>query len=584
MRLAMASPIPRPDPRDPASWLRAYAKVQQTTDAQILAVLRKATTDITRMIREISRRPGVGALVRVAQLTHIKRELLAEQVRIYTRLGDIISRTQVEAALAAIRLGNTLDEVLLRGAGAPEIAKALLSAETFGLRQTVDLAVVRMTQSRFPLAQRIYNSRVAANGRLDRMISSAILRGLSPREFAREARDWFSPDTPGGLRYASMRLARTELNNAFHAAAVNSADKPWITGMRWYLSRSHPKADDCDALATEDSFRLGAGVFPVRDVPRKPHPQCFCYVVPEDIGEEAFLDNLIGGKYDSFLKEKNVDINLIPPRAPEPAKKAVRKAAPKKPSPSAPEQSSTSGRSVMPASSPKVQDAKAWTHQITSGIDGGKTRDEVVAELERQSTIAPSSVRALRVVNGSAFGNYQAEWLSMSNPEAFAYYHPRFRSLNISPAAFDSPEMFVKATHRCGVSGWFTPSDSRGVGGIVAHEFGHHIEAIITRGNWQWAEEKAQQFFPSLLRELGVPGSRDSLFSPGGKVFPEKLDFWVRDNSSIIEKMVSRYAATSGRELIAEIWREYSTAPNPRPYIVRLGRILQDIAERSRWP
>jgi hypothetical protein len=170
------------------------------------------------------------------------------------------------------------------------------------LEHTVEVALTRMGQSAVPLAQRIYRTEVWMRGRVQDMINSALSRGLSAREFGREAVDWFSPNTPGGVRYASMRLARTEINNAFHAVSINhSMDKPWVEHMKWHLSGSHPKPDVCDAYSKGGD---GTGLYLPRDVPRKPHPHCLCFVTPQTVDEGAFLDALVGGKYDSYLNSK----------------------------------------------------------------------------------------------------------------------------------------------------------------------------------------------------------------------------------------------------------------------------------------
>ena len=102
-----------------------------------------------------------------------------------------------------------------------------------------------------------------------------------------------------------MRLARSEINNAFHAVAVQQAqDKPWVHAMQWHLSRSHPKPDLCDEYAKENKFDLGAGIFRKADIPRKPHPHCFCYVTPVQLDEEDFLDQLTSGSFDRYLEEQ----------------------------------------------------------------------------------------------------------------------------------------------------------------------------------------------------------------------------------------------------------------------------------------
>lgn len=286
---------------EPIDWSVAYARVQRLADRDVLKILQQASLDVNRMLARLARQPsGIGKMVREEQLLTVKRNLLREQAAIFDRLGDVIRARRLEAASRAVRLGSAIDTALLEAAGRTGQARALREALTRGLDRTIEAAMARMGASSLPLSERIYRTRVWMDGRLDRMINSALARGLSAREFAAEARSWFRPDVPGGTRYAALRLARTEINNAFHAISVtHSADKPWIEAMKWHLSRSHPKPDVCDQYAR--GGRDGDGVYRPQDVPRKPHPHCFCFVTPVAPDEDAFLDGLVSGKYNDYL-------------------------------------------------------------------------------------------------------------------------------------------------------------------------------------------------------------------------------------------------------------------------------------------
>lgn len=289
-----------PSPRD---WGRAYARVQAVTDRQLLALLRTAVRDINRQLKALGISSRISDKVRADQLRLVKRALLEEIASIYGSLGHIIVQNQVSAAAAAVKLGGELNAVLFGAAGDKTLAAAIEAGMARGLASTMDIVIARVTGTAIPLSQRIYKSEVWIDGVLDNKINSALARGLSAKEFAAEMEDFFSPNTPGGIRYASMRLARTEINNAFHAHTISTVgDAPWITAMKWNLSRSHPKADDCDTLSTQDVFGLGSGMYPPRDTPRKPHPQCFCVVTPASVDEDEFVTQLLGGSYDSYIR------------------------------------------------------------------------------------------------------------------------------------------------------------------------------------------------------------------------------------------------------------------------------------------
>ena len=292
--------MPRqPDARD---WGRAYARVQAVTDRQLLAVLREALRDVNRQLKALGVSTRISDKVRADQLRLVKRALLEEIAQIYGSLGHIIVQQQVAAAAAAVRLGGEMNAVLFGAAGDAQLAAALEAGMARGLASTMDVVLARVTGTAIPLSERIYKSEAWIDGLLDRRINSALARGLSAKEFAAEMVDFFDPNTPGGVRYASMRLARTEVNNAFHAHTIATVgDAPWVTAIKWNLSRSHPKADDCDMLATQDAYGLGPGKYPPRDTPRKPHPQCFCVATPATVDEDEFVTALLGGKYDGYI-------------------------------------------------------------------------------------------------------------------------------------------------------------------------------------------------------------------------------------------------------------------------------------------
>jgi len=69
--------------------------------------------------------------------------------------------------------------------------------------------------------------------------------------------------------YAAKRLARTEINNAFHAQAIADVqEKPWVEHVTWHLSKMH-KPIPGDLCETYDGQQFSTDL-----VPLKPHPQC----------------------------------------------------------------------------------------------------------------------------------------------------------------------------------------------------------------------------------------------------------------------------------------------------------------------
>jgi hypothetical protein len=78
----------------------------------------------------------------------------------------------------------------------------------------------------------------------------------------------------------AMRLFRTELNRAHGEAYIKGAlSHPEAAGVRFLLSPSHPKPDQCDLHAAANLYGLGPGVYPSREsCPWPAHPNTLSYV------------------------------------------------------------------------------------------------------------------------------------------------------------------------------------------------------------------------------------------------------------------------------------------------------------------
>jgi hypothetical protein len=293
-----------PDPRE---WRLQTLQVVKRSEADVQKILSQARKDITRQLHALQLKDTISAQVRRRQIMLVKRAVAKEQASIWRNLGDLIRARRMDAAIRVIELGMEFDRDLFRDLGGVHVTNAELAtvrdAEEAAARSGLDRMLVRVNgQSYVSLSQRVYTSSVNIGKVLDNRVNSALARSLSAKEFARELAPYINPDTPGGIRYASMRLARTEINNAAHAVAVvNAQGKPWIEGMQWELSGSHPKPDECDDLA--EGGESGNGIYAVTRVPAKPHPQCFCSIVPVSVSDEQFLTNLLGGNYDDYASQ-----------------------------------------------------------------------------------------------------------------------------------------------------------------------------------------------------------------------------------------------------------------------------------------
>jgi len=286
--------------------LLSYLRVQRGWEREVLFILKRAAAQADADLRRLDKRSGPGAQLKRDQLQLVRRRLLKDQADMWRRIGMTVQAARVEAAAAAIETSFVYERPLLRAVKIPKADQdVLLRSQVAQAERNVANVVTRHTLSKIPLSERVYKTQALSNGWLDRAINDALAAGTSARGLAKNVMQFISPDTPGGASYAAMRLGRTELNNAFHATSVQHYNEvPWIEGVQWSLSGSHPRPDECNEYAESEHFRGGdAGVFKPGDVPSKPHPNCLCYISPVDLGEDEFVKNFGAGKYDDHLDE-----------------------------------------------------------------------------------------------------------------------------------------------------------------------------------------------------------------------------------------------------------------------------------------
>lgn len=97
--------------------------------------------------------------------------------------------------------------------------------------------------------------------------------------------------------YASVRLARTEINMAYRTADfLRWKDMPFVLGIEIQLSKSHPEKDICDDLK---------GEYPANFKFTGWHPNCFCFATPILPTTEQMSDYLNNDMPDGYFDDKS---------------------------------------------------------------------------------------------------------------------------------------------------------------------------------------------------------------------------------------------------------------------------------------
>lgn len=285
--------------------LRRYLRLQRQYDARIMRILESSANDLRRRIAKLSTSTKFSDSVRANQFRLVLSQVRRTQAEMFLSIGDEIRAGQLAAAIFATEDLEKLARISLasldaRAAG--EFIESLMETANAGIRNLY-------SRVQRPLAERLYKNGVWSTDHIETLIKEGIVRGASARELAKDVYKFVSPTAPGGASYVSMRLARTEINNAFHNQQIEGFSGPWVESVKWNLSGSHPRKDECNTFAESDQYNLGSGEFPRGKVPGKPHPQCLCFLTATSASPKQFAADVRAGKYDDELKRR-FDANL----------------------------------------------------------------------------------------------------------------------------------------------------------------------------------------------------------------------------------------------------------------------------------
>lgn len=209
------------------------------------------------------------------------------------RINPLVARAIEDSLKASEDAIEALERVAYAGlpSGAAEaLVRGLRAAGASGLKSDA----ARRARA---LSSRVYHQRALDDGRVEQIIRQGLISGLSAKELAHDVYKYVSPTAPGGSAYSAMRLARTEINNAFHERQIEGAKRPGVEAVKWNLSGSHKVPDECNLFAAHKPY-------PPDEVPDKPHPNCFCYLTYVMMEPGEFRRKLAAGDFDDELDRR----------------------------------------------------------------------------------------------------------------------------------------------------------------------------------------------------------------------------------------------------------------------------------------
>lgn len=256
---------------------------------------------------------AIRAAVRipVEQSAAILERRLPLDVLTVMRAADVnpFAAAKVMVAEMVVGVGNRANRIHAINKSYPSHSSYLISEQLFRPNPLAayEPAHTWVDPNGYRLSDRVWNTAATTRQRLDAYLEQAIREGRGALQMSRELEQFLIPGQ--GLRtskpyganasFEGMRLARTEISRAAQEAQrMAAAMNPFVSGLKWNLSASHPRIDICDDLARGGPG--GDGVYSVEAYPERPHPQCLCY------GTNVLITNP-----DSILDELRADIRRV---------------------------------------------------------------------------------------------------------------------------------------------------------------------------------------------------------------------------------------------------------------------------------
>lgn len=294
----MSAPNPSLSATDPDHrWLGEYRKLQADADREVAVALRDASRMATEKIAEMAGDTRPGARVRTSQLQS-SRVVMNKIVRKLFRDTGVAIRVHQSRAASLAEALLIRDEREIWKLVLPDPAKRA-EEEDFRRIQAgrqIQATMRRIFQTEQSLSRRIWSSEALVRGQVNRIVNRHLVVGSSHSTMAKDLVDLVNPGSPGGATFRAKLLARTEINNAFHAQSIADVqERPWIDQVQWNLSLRHGEDGCVCERYAEQKY------FPTASVPKKPHPQCLCTITPKIPDLDTAFKAFMSGQYSPWL-------------------------------------------------------------------------------------------------------------------------------------------------------------------------------------------------------------------------------------------------------------------------------------------
>ncbi len=290
--------------------LRARRQFEQGSAAMLVDVrnvYRRAAEEIRKDITSLT--PGT------LQQAHLTALQTALDRRANEMSKEVLAATHQGIWMASGAGGKGVTDVTVQMV--KDVFPAVKVQKMFaGINERATLAMLARTrQDGLKISDRVWRTSERARNNIQRVVEDAVARGQDARTTAKQVQQYLQPGVfkPHKLEvrqrlridtdvsYQAMRLARTEMNNAFHEGTIAANQhSPGYLGIFWKLSGAHNVPDVCTDMAVDMSHGE-PGFYPKGREPVRPHPNCRCVAISSYENPAQFVERLREWRDDPSL-------------------------------------------------------------------------------------------------------------------------------------------------------------------------------------------------------------------------------------------------------------------------------------------
>lgn len=270
---------------------------------QIENLYKDAYNQISEKMRYKSRNLKSGNNARNVQYLNELADELKDNIKSIDAQTESLIKRNMELASKAVVANNG---ILLSQMGfSNTIASTAFSYVSKDVVE--DLVTGNLYKGRWNLSKAIWGDNTAKLNDIDYIIARGVAEQKSTYDIAKDLekyvnpsakKDWewskVYPNSKKVVDYNAQRLARTMVSHAYQESFVRTTkDNPFIESYQWLISNSDRVCPLCVSRAEDDSYGLGAGIFPKNQLPLD-HPNGMCVYV-----------SVINKPYSQIAKELN---------------------------------------------------------------------------------------------------------------------------------------------------------------------------------------------------------------------------------------------------------------------------------------